>query len=321
MSTRRIVGPVAGGHPARDFPQWPSPGQFDSQTLHARGRMQAMADVLFNLVKLKSAGIIKAEDFISFGGATVQDFDPPGPRGYVAAHRAIGGALVNSWPAHELKAVVSICGLQEKIWAPEARTDFVQPGSVNYADGMIERAAMPHLRTTFEDFLRWQPAGKPVEYNLLAEGINVLKNVLLRSYTDVMNNYDERLELRGKPSYPIDRVREGLRSLEINRSMGKKLPDPPFRHQKRVDFLEDFAAARKELDIDPLDAPGPLAGHNDGRMAANPSEDPYAPYVVIGLQREEHVRFSPDLVATDVIKEKSAQIDKIISDSNRSASA
>jgi hypothetical protein len=56
-------------------------------------------------------------------------------------------------------------------------------------------------------------------------------------------------------------------------------------------------------------------------MATNPSEDPYSPYTVIGLQRDVHARFSPDFVATDVIEEQSAQVDKIISDSNRSTAA
>jgi hypothetical protein len=56
-------------------------------------------------------------------------------------------------------------------------------------------------------------------------------------------------------------------------------------------------------------------------MATNPSEDPYSPYTVIGLQRNVHARFSPDFVATDVIEEQSAQVDKIISDSNRSTAA
>jgi hypothetical protein len=281
--------------------------------------MQAAAEALFNLTKLKSAGIIKEGASISLAGASVQDFQ--GSPGYIAAHRVIGGLYVNDQPIWNLPAVARIPLLQEIVWAPEARTDFVQPGCANYADGMIERAAMPDFLRLFRATVSLQRAGKPLDYDQVALGVNVLKLMLSHAYSDVNDNYDQRLEHRGKPSYSIDSVREGLRSLEINRSMGKKLPNPPFRHQQRAAWLDDFAAAGKGLDIDPLDAPGPLAGHTDGRMAASPSEDPYAPYLVIGLQREEHARFSPDLAATDVAKEKSAQVDKIISDSNRATKA
>lgn len=280
--SRLIVGPVAGGHPQRNFPDWPLQDQFDDLAAHARGRMESLAGQMFLLLKLKSRGLIADPSFISFGGAVVQDLR--GGPGYVAAHRAIGGLRVRGVSIDVLPGVVENPLLRRMFWSTDAATDFVQPGPVNYGNGPVERMAKQRLPPKLDLFLNCQKATGRLETNLCADAINILQQELITVHDDIGNDYVDRLARRGKPLYHID-----------NRRLGT-LPDAPFRSRQRAPF-QDFASVSKSpySNLALPEWPGPPADGKNLRMIKNPSEEPYASDVSIGLQRNEIARFSPDL--------------------------
>ncbi|WP_148213084.1 hypothetical protein [Methylocella silvestris] len=302
--SRRYVGPVPGGHPIRDFPNWPSLHQFDSLTTHAQGRMQSLAGQAFMLLKLKSRGKIGDADYISFGGAAVQDF--PGGPGYTAAHRAIGGVYVNGVSIDVSPRIAAPPALRKMLWSTDAATDFVQPGAVNYGDGPIERLAKLRVEPRLQSFIQRQKPGTALEVNMCADLIGVLKEDLVKVHDDVADDFTSRLARRGKQLYDFDTVRKGVASLAQNQPLGK-LPAPPFRSRQREAFLQDFSARQGAASDD-------IGEHYvmDGRMTQNPSEDPYASDLSIGLQREEIARGSVELASASAVMEKSDAVDQAI---------
>jgi hypothetical protein len=316
--SRRIVGPVAGGHPKRNFPDWPARDQFDNLTTHAQGRMQSLAGQAFFLVKLKSRGVIGAQDFVSFGGARVQDFR--GGPGYVAAHRAIGGLCLNGVSIDDCQRIVANPALRQLLWSSDAPTDFVQPGAVNYGDGAVERMAIRRVQPKLIDFVQRQRVNEPLEINLCLDLIGILKEDLVKVHDDIANDYAPRLARRSKPLYDGAAVKRGLESLLNNQPLGK-LPDPPFRSRRRAAFLEEFAqyvaAIPTESHLPENDGGVPNEGINR-RMIENPSEDPYASELSLGLQRNEIARISPDLARASAIEEKSEAVDRALAPSKAS---
>ncbi len=315
--SRLIVGPVAGGHPQRNFPDWPARDQFDNLTTHAQGRMQSLAGQAFFLLKLKSSGIIGPDDFISFGGAVVQDFR--GGPGYVAAHRAIGGLRLNGCSIDAWPRITANPQLRRMLWSTDAATDFVQPGAVNYGDGAVERLAKQTVQPRLGEFVAMQKAGKPLEINLCADLVGILKEDLVAIHDDIADNYTPRLARRSKPLYDFATVKRGYELLLNNQPLGK-LPDAPFRSRRRAAWLTDFAnnlsslARAVESIHEDSGAPG------DGvtrRMVENPSEDPYASELSIGLQREEIARIAPDLARASAIEEKSDEVDRALALANK----
>jgi hypothetical protein len=99
---------------------------------HAKGRTDAMAEIILQAAFLRSADLIPTGTKpISASGAHYQDFRNPGTPDYVMAHRATLTVAVGG-----LKFVDFISqrySLQEMLIAPQARTDPLPPPG-NYGD-------------------------------------------------------------------------------------------------------------------------------------------------------------------------------------------
>lgn len=190
--TRKITGAVHGGHESRSA--LATPYNLNAAPVHARGRTDAMAEIIVHAAFLKRADIVPfdVKPLLS-SGARFQDFRG-GLRHYVMAHRAPLTLLVGghnfaefAWRAPRLR---------DMLIAPQARTDPL-PAAANYGDCLFEYVARDPTLAIVRKLLFTQKCGKDIETNAIIDSIYALKDAYRTCYDTAIANSQRILRDRG----------------------------------------------------------------------------------------------------------------------------
>jgi hypothetical protein len=291
---------VSGDHRGRsNFPRYPNPFQFESLGVYAHGRMRCMRTAMINALKCKSLGIIRDSDHIKIGAASVQDRDPPTPRGFTPAHRPFGGFYLDGLKFWDHPGVLS-CGLREWIWMAEAPTDFVQPGYINHGlDWYAEREASKGDPRVCE----------------LAEMIEVDQYNVAAIYN---RNLDQQKS--GKP-LDIPGAEAAIHEVDgiiisIHRAMVRNLPD--LLAKADIYKLEkgDLPGADKDIDraLARLDKEEGFAITRDNRMEKHWSEPAHARETIYSITLRALEENKSQAPTQDQIRKQNDDMDRSVSD-------
>jgi hypothetical protein len=189
---RETTGPVRGGHVARHAPTIPF--DLNAAPVHARGRTDAMAEIIVHAAFLKRTDMVPFDTKpLSSSGARFQDFRG-GPRHYAMAHRApltlhVGGHNLADFAWRRPR-------LRDMLIAPQARTDPLPPAS-NYGDCLFEYVARDPTLAILRKLLFVQKRGKDIETNAIIDAIYALKDAYRTCYEQAIANSQRILRDRG----------------------------------------------------------------------------------------------------------------------------
>lgn len=193
MAREYLNRAVEGGQPKLVIPS----GVYNLRALgdHAKGRTDAMAEIILQAAFLRSAGLLPVDTKpISASGAKYQDFANPGTPHYVMAHRAtltvtVGGLNFVHFVGQRYR-------FRELLIAPQARTDPLPPPA-NYADVLFEIVSKDKTMALLQQVLRIQRPGQAVESNAIVHAVGTLKTWYSKCFDEAIDKSQAILELRG----------------------------------------------------------------------------------------------------------------------------
>jgi hypothetical protein len=227
--SRSFVGPAPGGQVRVTVP--PGAYNFNELGAHALGRSEVMAETLIHVAYLKAGGKLGSQEPpVSSRGAKYQDIR--GSRDYVRAHRAT--LSVNLWNRNIADFAEVHSRFQDLLIAPQAATDPLPPPA-NYGDRLLEIESEAPTIETVRWVLRNQPANRPVEVNMLIDGIEEL--IFVHHQRAYERAVDKAAAIRRKRGWTT-----GHLSLEQAAAL---LANPPARSVSH--FAEDVHELMEEL--------------------------------------------------------------------------
>ena len=161
---RKIVG-GATNHP---FAAFQTGLDLDTLQRHARGRLEALAEVTAGVALLTGESCVGHMHPVTITGAFYQD--ARGTKQNPRAHRFPCNAKLDIWNIPEIMGP-AYRKLNEKLVRPFAITDLL-PVEVNYADSLFESGARDAVREVLEFVLAEQRRGKPPHLNLIRHAIS-----------------------------------------------------------------------------------------------------------------------------------------------------
>lgn len=211
MSRRTETGAVAGGLGQREFPPGLDVGDWP---LHAKGRLDSMAEITVNAMFLKAKGV--AGFASGYHGAKFQDYfgDRETMHRMVAAHRALFALHVDGVNMAYLPHVAARPNFSRRLAAPQARTDMI-PEPANYADSRLESACNDQVFHCLRLAVEQQPKNKPLDKLLALKTIAKTRELIIQGFDGARVRFFELQAGRGEEFLGPGGLRHSLTDSDI----------------------------------------------------------------------------------------------------------